>query len=311
MSTLAARTKQMLAIATLVTAGCSGPVAQLSAEVPKGAVPATIEATIDSLGDPVTRRRIEQILASPELQDVQRDLVAGIVDATLTTFDEQARTERMGLLANKAVLGTLAILNKGLPGFGHDLTQGAVGGALDAALSPARGAALARQVGIVLDAGLSSAANAAGKAEIAKGMSGAMKDEIGPALRATLRDQVAPGLAETLKNEELQRALGLTARNLGREMVLGVTEALAQQKPPPESGSLLSSLTGLAQKGAQLFGSAAWLLVLVIVALFAWILKLMAQARRFREDADRRAQSARLLEDEARSFVPGHRSKAR
>lgn len=299
---LAAATTRALGICTLLLMGCGAPVAQLSAEIPRQAVPAAVQAGIGSLDDPETRRRIERILASPEMQAIQRDLVAGIVDATLTTFDDQGRSQKIGLVADRAVAGTFAVLDRELPAFGQHVTRGAIDGALDAMLSPSRGAAVAKQVGLVLDAGLTSAANAAERAEIAKAMSVAMKDEIGPAMRAALRDQVAPGLAETLKNEELQRALGLTARTLGRELVLGVTEALAQQKPPPESDSLLGRLSGLAQKGASLFGSAAWVLVLVIAALFVWILKLLAQARRYRADADRRAEGARLLEDTARSF---------
>ena len=133
--------------------------------------------------------------------------------------------------------------------------------------------------------GVRGATSGLRSAAIADSVSAAVTERIGPAVEITMRDDIGPGLASVLGNEELQRSLGASARVLGREAVLGATEALAQQKPPPQADSLLSRLTDVAGKGARLFGSAAWVLVLVIVLLFAWILKLLAEARRARDVA--------------------------
>ena len=295
--------------AVLFTTSCAAPVSQLAAEIPKKATPAAIESGIDTMSDPVTRRRLERILASPEMRDLQRDIVAGLLDGTLTTLTEKEREERISAFTTRALTGTLRLLAAEAPPLGAGLTRGAVNGALDAALSPARSGKIADQLGLVMGQSVEAAAGAFKKAAVAKEISSAMTDDLGPAMRKTLADNVGPGLAAALQNEDFQRALGTTARTLGRELTLGVTEALAQQKPPPDTGSVLSSLTGLAHQGAQLFGSAAWVLVLVICALFAWILKLLAQARRYRADADRKAQSARLLEDAAHDAERGlHKS---
>lgn len=61
--------------------------------------------------------------------------------------------------------------------------------------------------------------------------------------------------------------------------------------------SLLSTISGLLGQGAKLFGSAAWLLVLVIVAMFAWIVKLLAQAKRYRDGAAAEPASATVIAD--------------
>ncbi|MFO0591467.1 MAG: hypothetical protein U0441_28215 [Polyangiaceae bacterium] len=297
------------AFAGLLLCGCAAPVSQISAEIPKKAMPAAIESGIDTMSNAATRRRLEQILASQEMRDLQRDIVAGLLDGTLNTLSDKDREERMSALTTRALTGTLRLLSAEVAPLGAGLTRGAVNGALDAALNPARSEKIADQLGLVMGESVEAAAGAFKKAAVAKEISSAMTDDLGPAMKKTLAENVGPGLAAALQNEEFQRALGTTARTLGRELTLGVTEALAQQKPPPDTGSVLSSLTGLAHQGAQLFGSAAWLLVLVICALFAWIVKLLAQARRYRADADRRAQSARLLEDRAHDEERGlHKS---
>ncbi len=80
-----------------------------------------------------------------------------------------------------------------------------------------------------------------------------------------------------------------------------MTEALAQQRPPPATDSLLSRITGVAREGTRLFGSAAWVLIALVVLLFAWIVKLAMQTRRYRADASRRIATAQLLEEAARA----------
>jgi hypothetical protein len=238
---LAVRAGTLAALSATLCAGCAGPVAELSAKIPKKAAPAAIQAGVSTLADPALRKEIAQILASPEMRDIHRELVAGIAD-----------------------------------------------GALDTAVAPERQKKLQRVTGALIGTSVRAVADGLAGAEIATGVSAAMTRQIGPALETTMRDDVGPGLASILGNEDLQRSLGATARVLGREVVLGATEALAQQKAPPEADSLLGRATGLARQGAALFGSAAWVLVLVIALLFAWIVKLLAQARRYRSEATRR-----------------------
>ena len=288
-------------LALCLGTGCAAPVAELSAEIPKAATPAVVEAGLDTLEDPNTRLRMARLLATPEMRAIQRELAAGLLDAALATLGEEERIARIDALTSRAVARMLRGAAREVPPLAASVTRGAVDGALDAALDPARSKALQRSVSDVVATTVRSAARGIDDAGIAKSVSSAMTEQIGPALEATLRDDVTPGLAATLGDERLHRALGATAHVLGREMVLGVTEALAQQKPPPASGSLLSRLTNVAQEGARLFGSAAWVLVALVVLLFAWIVKLLVQTRRYRADASRRIATAQLLEEAARA----------
>jgi hypothetical protein len=59
----------------------------------------------------------------------------------------------------------------------------------------------------------------------------------------------------------------------------------------------LTRVGQVAKKGVQVAGSIAWVLGLLVLVLFAWIVKLLAQARRLREESQQRAASARLLSE--------------
>ena len=281
--------------------GCGATVAKLSAEIPKAAAPAAVEASLDTFEDPETRARMARLLATPEIRAIQRELAAGLLDAALSSLGDGERIRRIDALTSRAVARMLQGASHELPSLAAEVTRGAVGGALDAAVTPARTRSIERAVGAVVESTVRSAARGLGDAEVARAISTAMTAEIGPAIEATMRDDVAPGLASTLEDERLHRALGATAHVLGREIVRGATDALAQQRPPPATDSLLSRITGVAREGTRLFGSAAWVLIALVVLLFAWIVKLAMQARRYRADASRRVATAHLLEEAARA----------
>ncbi len=291
----------VLSVATLSAAGCAGPVADLAAEVPRKAASAAIEGGTDALADAALRREMARIVASPEMRDIHRELVAGVTDGTLAALGDEERARRLDDLATRAATRILLGMERRLPAVTESVTRGAVDGALDAALAPDTRRKVERATGALIGSSVRAVTGGLGGAGVATGVSAAMTEQIGPAMESTLRNDVGPGLAGVLGNEDLQRSLGTTARILGREIVLGATDALAQQKPPPQADSLLSRLTGVARQGAALFGSAAWVLALVIVLLFAWIVKLLAQARRYRSEASRRVATAQLLEEAAKA----------
>lgn len=280
----------MLAVAfsALFSAGgCMIPtrVAEVDPEIMKQSTPVAIQAGIDKMDDPETKRRIAQMMASPEMRAVERELIAGLVDSTLATLSEEERAERIGALTTRAMAGIVR-------GASRELS-----GAMDEAMGPERRNQLSQAVGTIVAASVRSAVEGLRDAELGKTLSTAMTDEIGPAVQKALRENIGPGLAEALKDEEFTRSLGATARVLGREMVLGATEGLAQTQQPKQDGSpsVLTRITDFARQGAKFAGSAAWLFGLIIVALFVWIMKLLAQAKRYREESDRRAATARLL----------------
>lgn len=279
------------------SAACAIPIriADLNKEIPRTTMPIAVRSGIDTMSDPETTRRVQRLLADPQMRAVQEALVAGLLDGTLATLSDKERAERIGALTTKAMTGILQGAARELSAGIGAVTQSAVDGALDTALSPTRRRDLERLLGEIIAATIRAVAAGLRDAEVGKKISGSITEQVGPALGKALRDDVAPGLAALLQNEELNRSLGATAKLLGRELVLGATEALAQTQQPKAEGSLLSRITELAHEGARLFGSAAWLLLLIIAALLAWTMKLLAQSRSYREEAERRAAMTRFL----------------
>lgn len=279
------------------SAGCAIPirVTDLNKEIPRTTMPVAVRAGIDSMSDPEITRRVQRLLADPQMRAVQEALVAGLVDGTLATLSDKERAERIGALTTKAMTGILEGASRALSSGLGAATESALNGALDSALSPAHRRELESLLSELVAATVRAVVSGLRDAEVGNRLASAITEQVGPALGKALREDVAPGFAALLQNEELNRALGATAKMLGREMVLGATEALAQTQQPKTEGSLLSRITELAHEGARLFGSAAWLLVLIIIALIAWTLKLLAQSRSYREEAERRAVTTRFL----------------
>jgi hypothetical protein len=288
-----------LALVVLLTAiaSCAIPikVTDLSKKIPRTTVPIAVAAGVDALDDPEIKRRIQRLMATPEMRRIEQELVAGMVDGTLAALSEEERAERFAALMKKAMTDILRGAVRELEPRMAEMTRGTINGALDAALDPGRQRALDSLVEGLVKSSIRSAAAGLHEAEIGKNLASAITEQLGPALKQILREDLAPSLAELLNNEEFQRALGETARMLARETVLGVTEALAHTQKPKDDGSILARVTELIHQGARLFGSAAWVLLLVIVTLVIWTIKLLVQSRRYREESDRRAATARLL----------------
>jgi hypothetical protein len=256
-----------LIVVLLLLGNCAVPIriADVNRDIPRTAVPAVARASLDTLSDPEIQRRMQRLLADPQTRAVQQALVAGLLDGALASLSDTARAERIGALATQAMTG---LVRGAVRELSADLAEG-TSSVLTAAMAPAHQRELEKLVGALVAAAFRSAAQGLQDAEMGKQLAGALTGQIGPALRQALRDEVAPGLAEALENPELNKALGKTARTLGREMVLGATEALAQTQPRAD-GSLLARGTELAHQGARLVGSTAWLLLLIIVALGLW-----------------------------------------
>jgi truncated hemoglobin YjbI len=264
-------------------AGCAIPIrlTDVDPEVPRRSLPQSIDAGLDTLDQAETKRKIEGLVKSPEMREIERELIAGLLDGTLTAMGDEERSKRVGGLMSKALGG---------------IFEGA-----SAQMGPEMREAIAASVGAVVARSVKEAAKGLRDAEIGEQISTAMTEQVGPAMQKALRENIGRGLAEVLKDEEVRRELGETARVLGREMVAGATEALAQAQPPNQVGSTLDRISQLAGKGSRLFDSITWALGLIILALAVLIVRLMAQAKRYREDAHRREAEARLLEEVAKA----------
>jgi len=302
----------LTALALPLGAGCAIPtrVAELNLEIPRQATPVALDAGLRALDDPETKRRMEHMLASPEMKSIQRELLAGMVDGSLAALSEKDRADRIGALASQYTVGVLHGISREiapeLAPAASEAMRSAMKGAMGEALSTENQREVQRFVGSLAQASMQPLTKSLSEANLAGSAADALVKDFGPAFQKVLRDNMGPGLAEVLKDESVRRELGATAHILGREMVLGANEAFVQiqsSKPQGES-SLAGRISTLASKGAKLADTMTWVFIAIVVVLGAWIIKLLMQARRYRQESEQRAAATRLL-NEARKASEG------
>jgi hypothetical protein len=258
----------------LGASGCGLP-----AKVTRDITPAAVDSGLKAMDDPATKKKMEHLLASPEMQDVEKALVAGVVDNSLSVLSDEDRAKRITALSSRYA-------NVMLQGFTRDvmpqispavmeMTRGAVKGAMSEAFKPEN------------------------QQEMTAAVSSAMTRDLGPALQKVISENLAPGIAAALQNEEVKRALGDTAHLLGREMVLGVNEGMmkAQELRGDGDKGMLGSLGVLASKGASIATGITWVLAALVVVLGGLLVKLLMQARKFRAESEESKAETRLMNE--------------
>jgi hypothetical protein len=271
-----ARTSRLLGssavlLVLLGATGCGLP-SQMTREV----TPAAIDSGLKAMDDPNNKQRMVHMVGSPEMQEMQKELMAGVVDNSLATLSDEERQKRISALSSRYA-------SMMMQGFSRDvmpqispavmeMTRGAVRGAMSEAFKPEN------------TQGMSTA------------LSGAMTRDLGPAIQKVLSDNLAPGIAAALQNEEVKRALGDTAHLLGREMVLGVNEGMMKaQEMRGGDSSMLGSLGKLADKGASIATGITWVLAALVVVLGGVLVKLLMQARKFKSESEEKKAETRLM----------------
>ena len=258
-------------VVLLGASGCGLP-SQMTREV----TPAAIDSGLKAMDDPNNKQRMVHMVGSPEMQEMQKELMAGVVDNSLATLSDEERQKRISALSSRYA-------SMMMQGFSRDvmpqispavmeMTRGAVRGAMTEAFKPEN------------TQGMSTA------------LSGAMTRDLGPAIQKVLSDNLAPGIAAALQNEEVKRALGDTAHLLGREMVLGVNEGMMKaQEARGGDSSMLGSLGKLADKGANIATGITWVLAALVVVLGGVLVKLLMQARKFKSESEEKKAETRLM----------------
>lgn len=262
--------------------GCALPtrIASVDEEVARVQTPAAIDEGLGKLEEAETQRRIERLLASPEVRAAQRQLVAGIIDGALASLGEADRAARVDELT---------------AAYARGVVRSAMGGAL----SEDSRRDLQRMTGSLVEASVRQLRESLDEADLGPAMSSALREQLGPALQVVLAEDVGPGMTALLGSEDFQRALGATARVIGREMVAGANDALTevqQRSGGPQGESMLSRVGHLADEGAQLVSTITWILGALAVALAVWVTTLLVQRKRYRAETERRARARLLLE---------------
>jgi hypothetical protein len=291
---LPSRLIRILAVLALAsaTSACMIPtrVQKLDLEIPRDATPVAIEAALRAMNDPANQQRMQQMVASPEMKAVERDLVAGMVDGSLAALSETDRQDRIGALTSRYATGMLQ-------GFTRDVAP-QIGPAVSEVMRSAVRSAMSEAMKPENQVGVSDAVSGAISTSITR--------DLGPALQKVISDNLAPGIAAALQKDEVKRALGETAHLLGREIVLGVNEGMTQIQEAKTKGepSTLESLGSLASKGSNIASGITWVLVAVVLVLGALVAKLVMQARRYRTESEEQVAATRLM-TEARKASAG------
>jgi hypothetical protein len=273
---------------SFATSACMIPakVAKLDLEIPRTATPVAIEAGLQAMNDPANQQRLRQMVASPEMKAVERELVSGMVDGSLAALSETDRSARIGALTARYATGMLQ-------GFTRDV-------------APQIGPAVSEIMRNAVKDAMTEAMRPENQIGITRAVSDAMTRDVGPALQRVISDNLAVGIAAALEKDEVKRALGETAHLLGRESVLGVNEGMTQIQAEKAKGetSALGNLAALASKGSNIASGITWVLVAAVLVLGALLVKLMMQARRYRSESEERVAATRLM-NEARKASEG------
>lgn len=273
---------------SLAMSACMIPtkVAGLDLRIPREATPVAIEAGLRAMNDPANQQRIQQMVSSPEMKAVERELMSGMVDGSLAALNDTDRAKRIGLLTSRYATGMLQ-------GFSRDV-------------APRVGPAVSEMMRSAVRGAMSEAMKPENQIGLTTAISSAMTRDLGPALQKVLSDNLAVGIAEALQKDEVKRALGETAHLLGREMVLGVNEGMTQIQQAKAKGepSALGGLEILASKGSNIASGITWVLVAVVLVLGGLLAKLLMQARKYRSESEEQVAGTRLL-TEARKASEG------
>ncbi|WP_437732835.1 hypothetical protein [Sorangium sp. So ce1335] len=262
--------------------GCALPtrITSVDEEVARVQTPAAIDEGLGKLEEAETQRRIERLLASADVRAAQRQLVAGLIDGTLASLSEADRAARVNELT-------------------AEYMRGVVRSAMNGALGEESRRDLQRMTGSLVEASVRQLRESLDEADLGPAMSSALREQLGPALQVVIAEDLGPGMTALLGSEDFQRALGATARVIGREMVAGANDALTevqQRSGGPQGESMLSRVGDLADEGAQLVRAIPWILGAIAVALAIWVTALLVQRKRYRAETERRARARLLLE---------------
>jgi len=279
-------------VSIFFVAGCAPTVRSASSAAAKGAVPAAAESSLSLMEDPQTRQRVVSALETPEMQRALQDLSAGLTQGVVKGLASDEMNAHVQKMVGQFLRAFMVELARGM----NDVASGAVDSAFAAAMSPQHKQQLEQFTAAIMGSVMRGAAQEIPSA-FGPALHKTMVDDVGPALAEMMHKDFAPGMAAMIKSPDFKAALGETAREVAHQAVLGSNEGLAElsEKRKNDAGGMPLGVVG------AFFAGRTWLLgALVVAAMFSvpllWLIRDRRQARRFREEAERRnARAAALL----------------
>jgi hypothetical protein len=254
--------------AMLASTGCAVPTIR---EASRQATAGALDQGLGVFEDERTRRRVTELMATPEMQQAMRDVAAGFTNGVTGALSTDETMQRIALLTN-VVAATAARA------------------VVDTALAEAASADNQRRMETMAAATATAATHAAMQAMSTEMV--AMAGELGPAVRTAMNEDVGPSVRNLFRSPEIRGALGGAAFEMSRQAVLGSNEALAELEQRKKK-------TGLIARASGVFAQSAWLLPLAfavflatIIVLVVWLARTRAQARHYRNDIGERSHDA-------------------
>lgn len=281
-----------------------------SERIVRRAVPATIDETIGAFEDPETQRRLKQLIDLPDVQDAARRLAQGLTEGALDGLTDEERARKARALSEEYVGALTRAVGKGLqeeiePAAAHAVER-VVERALAPVLSPqtrqgvgALVETLTRRTVRALSEGVRDEMGPALASTLQKDLGPAtqrvLEDNLGPALRKVIREDVAPALRDALR-EEVVPEVGHVSREVSREMVLGIVDAVEQLDRDERFAAVNERFWGRlnhsVNQGLRLGEIFAWILALVVLLLGIWLIRTIIVRRHLEAERER---SERML----------------
>lgn len=246
----------ILCAASMLMAGCGSTVRTAAYDVPRIAVPITIDETIGALEDPVTRERIARVLATPEMRRAIEEIAASATRGALA----EASTEQVDARLEELVVRLTATFSRAFIG---DLRE-ELG---EAAASPEYAAAQRR-----IERDLSSLVAAATRSSL-RTAAEELPETIGPAVRTSLVNE--------LRSPELREGLAITVSEITRQTLVSSRDVIREMRAEADTAGVGSVFDQFRQMVA-LAWSASIVLVAALFALLAWALQTRRRTKRFR-----------------------------
>jgi hypothetical protein len=228
----------------------------------KGATEGATSAALESLQEPATRRRVLEVIDSPEMQqtirEVARSVTAGATDAMLSDKTDK-RSEQLA------------------KGIAVMVTRAAVDAALAETTTPRNEARIQELSTLVAEHAVNAAMGAAAER---------LPQTVGPAVARMVRQDVGSNLRGLANDPELRAAMASVAFEISRQMVFGSNEAMAELEQKKGSKGLLARVSSLLAESGVVLLVILVLLLGTIGTLVVFLQRARGEARRYKVERD-------------------------
>lgn len=274
------------------------------------AVPATIDETIGTFEDPEIQRRLKKLIDLPDVQEAARKLAQGLTSGALDGLTDEQRMAKARALSEEYVNALTRAVGKGL----HADISPAVEGAVERTVQRALAAALSpktRQDASALVGALTQrtvrALSESTRDDLGPALQTVLEANLGPALQKVLEENLGPALGHVIAKDltpairdalagDLAPAVGHFSREVSREVVLGVVDAIAaiehDERLKDFNDRLWGRLNATINQGVRASEILAWILALIVLILGLVLVRSIVVRRHLEAE---RARSERML----------------